>query len=78
MYQSIFGCRYIKGFKVDFFGWEKETERIVYESGGKIRSAKRHYTKAATGFGNPPPGTLIEYYEIILPDGKKARYKIYT
>lgn len=78
MYRSIFGYRYINGFKVDFFGWEKEKDRIVYEINGKIRTAKRHYTRAALGFGNPPPGALLEYYEIILPNGKKARYNIYS
>jgi hypothetical protein len=78
MYQSIFGYRYINGFKVDFFGWDAEKERIVYEIGGKIRTAARHYTRAAFGHGNPPPGTRLEYYQIILPNGKKVNYNIYS
>lgn len=78
MYQSIFGIRYINGFKVDIFGWNDKTEQIDYEINGKIRKAKRHYTKAAYGHGNPPPGTRLGYYEIILPTGKKAYYNIYA
>lgn len=78
MYQSIFGYRYIKGFKVDIFGWDDVFEKITYEINGKIRTAKRYYTSAALGFGNPPPGTLLEYYNIILPNGEKARYNIYA
>ena len=78
MYQSIFGYRYIKGYKVDIFAWDDVKERIDYEIGGKIRSAKRHYTRAALGHGNPPPGTVLEYYNIILPNGKTAKYNIYA
>lgn len=78
MHQSIFGYRYINGFKIDIFGWDDNNEKITYESGGKIRTAKRHYTRAALGFGNPPPGTRLEWYEIILPNGKKASYNIYS
>jgi hypothetical protein len=78
MYQSIFGYRYINDFKVDIFGWNDKTEQIDYEINGKIRKAKRHYTKAAMGHGNPPPGTRLEYYEIILPTGKKVYYNIYA
>lgn len=78
MYQSIFGYRYISGYKVDIFGWDDEHERIVYEIDGKIRTAKRNYTRAALGHGNPPPGTRLEWYTIILPNGKKATYSIYA
>ena len=78
MCQSIFGYRYIKGYRVDIFGWDDKHEKILYEIDGKIRKAKRHYTKAALGFGNPFPGTIIEYYQIILPNGKKAKYNIYA
>lgn len=78
MYQSMFGYRYINGYKVDIFGWDDVDEKIVYEINGKIRTAKRHYTKGALGFGNPPPGTLLEWYQIVLPNGKKARYNIYS
>ena len=78
MYQSIFGYRWIKGYRVDIFGWDDVKERIDYEINGKIRSAKRHYTRAALGFGNPPPGTILEWYNIILPNGKTARYNIYA
>lgn len=78
MYQSIFGYRYINGYKVDIFGWDDVNEKITYEINGKIRTAKRHYTRAALGFGNPPPGARLEWYEIILPNGKKAHYNIYA
>lgn len=78
MNNAVFGYRYIKGFKVDIFGWDDFHEQIHYEIAGKIRKAKRHWTRAALGFGNPPPGTIIEYYEIILPTGKKTRYNIYS
>ena len=78
MYRSFFGHRYIKGYKVDIFGWDDKSEKILYEIDGKIRKAKRHFTKAALGFGNPFPGTIIEYYQIILPNGKRAKYNIYA
>ena len=78
MYQSMFGYRYIKGYRIDIFGWDDLKEQIIYEVDGKIRQAKRHYTRAALGFGNPPPGTRLEWYEIILPNGKKAKYNIYA
>lgn len=78
MYRSMFGHRYINGYRVDIFGWDDVKEQISYEIGGKIRKAKRHYTRAALGYGNPFPGTLLEYYEIILPTGKKTRYNIYA
>lgn len=78
MYFSFFGYRYIDGYKVDFFGWDDVREQLIYEVNGKIRKAKRHYTRAALGFGNPYPGTRIEYYYIILPNGKKATYSVYA
>jgi hypothetical protein len=78
MYNSMFGYRYINGYKVDIFGWDDINEKIEYEINGKIRSAKRHWTCAAMGHGNPPPGTVIEWYQIILPNGKKTRYNIYA
>lgn len=78
MYNSMFGYRYINGYKVDIFGWDDINEKIEYEINGKIRSAKRHWTRAGTGHGNPPPGTVIEWYQIILPNGKKTRYNIYA
>lgn len=78
MYKSIFGYRYINGYKVDIFGWDDVNEKITYEIAGKIRTAKRHYTKAALSFGNPWPGTRLEYYQIILPNGKKVNYNIYA
>ena len=78
MYQSMFGYRYIGGYKVDIFGWDDKNEKILYEINGKIRTAKRHYTRAALGFGNPYPGTRLEYYQIILPNGKKVNYNIYA
>lgn len=78
MYQSIFGYRYINGYKVDIFAWDDKNEKISYEINGKIRTAKRHYTRAALGHGNPYPGTRLEYYQIILPTGKKVNYNIYA
>lgn len=78
MYQSIFGYRYIKGYRVDIFGWDGVREQIDYEIDGKCRKAKRHYTKNALGYGNPYPGTIIEYYILILPNGKKVKYNIYA
>lgn len=78
MYQSLFGHRYISGYRVDIFGWDDVTEQITYEIGGKIRKARRHWCRAALGHGNPPPGTRLEYYQIILPTGKKANYNIYA
>lgn len=78
MYRSMFGNRWISGYKVDIFGWDDVKEQIHYEINGKIRKAKKHWTKAALGFGNPYPGTIIEYYIIVLPNGKKVKYNIYA
>lgn len=78
MYNSFFGHRYINGYRADFFGWDDIKEQLLYEINGKIRKAKRHYTKAGMSHGNPFPGTIIEYYEIILPNGKKTRYNVYA
>lgn len=78
MYQSMFGYRWINGYKIDIFGWDDVKERIVYEINGRIRTAKRHYTRAAMGHGNPYPGTRLEWYQIILPNGKKVNYNIYA
>ena len=78
MYQSMFGYRWINGYKVDIFGWDDIKEQITYEINGKIRTAKRHYTRAALGHGNPFPGTRLEWYQIILPNGKKVNYNIYA
>lgn len=73
---SVYGYKNIKGYRMDVFGFNEEKDRICYEIGGKCREAKRHYV---CGFGgNPYPGTLIEYYNIILPNGKRARYSIYS
>ena len=74
----MFGYRWINGYKVDIFGWDDKTESIDYEINGKIRRAKRHFTRAALGHGNPPPGIRLEYYQIILPNGKKVNYNIYS
>ena len=76
MYQSMFGYRYIKGYKVDIFGWDDISEQIDYEINGKCRKAKRHYV--CPFGGNPYPGTIIEYYILILPNGKKVKYNIYA
>lgn len=78
MYNSMFGYRYINGYRVDIFGWDDVKEQISYEINGKIRKAKRHWTKAGMSLGNPPPGTIIEYYQIILPNGEKVKYNIYA
>ena len=40
MYNSMFGYRYINGYKVDIFGWDDIDEQIYYEIDGKIRKAK--------------------------------------
>lgn len=78
MYQSIFGYRWINGYRVDIFGWDDVKEHILYEINGKTRKAKRHWTRAALGHGNPFPGTRLEYYQIILPNGNKVNYNIYA
>jgi hypothetical protein len=78
MYRSKFGYRWINGYKVDFFGWDDVRDALLYEINGKIRRAKRHYTRAALGHGNPPPGTRLEYYQIILPTEQKVNYNIYA
>lgn len=72
---NFYEKKYIKGFQVDIFGWDDEADSIIYYS-DKTRKAKRNYVCAFGG--NPYPGTLIEYYNIILPNGKKARYSIYA
>ena len=74
----MFGNRWISGYKVDIFGWDDVKEQIHYEINGKVRKAKRHWTKAGLSLGNPYPGTIIEYYHIVLPNGKKVKYDIYA
>lgn len=70
---SLYGVHYIKGHAVDVYGYDSDKERITYcVDNGKERQAKRHYVLHGLG-GNPYPGTLIEYYDIILPNGKKTR-----
>lgn len=71
---NFFGYKYINGFKVDFFGYENNT--LYYECNGKTRKAKQHYV--CPFGGNPFAGTIIEYYIIILPNGKKKKYNIYA
>lgn len=64
-------------YAVDVYGYDKEKEQIIYcVDNGKERKAKLHYV---CGFGgNPYPGTLIEYYNIVLPNGKQTRLGIYA
>lgn len=73
---NFFGYKYIDGFKIDFFGWNDETDRLMYYSGDKVREAKRHYV--CPFGGNPFPGTIIEWFLIVLPNGKKRRYNVYA
>lgn len=73
---TFYGIKYINGFKIDIFGFDDEKEQMLYESGGKVRKAKRHYV--CKFGGNPYPGTIISWYQIILPDGKKHKYNIYA
>lgn len=76
MFNSVFGIKYINGERLDFYGFDWNTAQILYVSGNKSRKAKRHYV--CHFGGNPYPGTLIEYYNVILPTGKRARYSIYA
>ena len=78
MGNSYFGYHYVNGYRVDIFGWDDVREQIDYEINGKCRKAKRHYTRAGLALGNPYPGTIIEYYMLILPNGKKVKYNIYA
>ena len=71
---DLYGYHYINGYRVDVFGYERETGRILYEINGKIRKAKSNYV--CPFGGNPYPGTIIEYYILILPNGKKTRLNI--
>lgn len=71
---NFFGYHYIKGYRVDVFGYDPKTEQIDYEIGGKCRKAVKHYV--CKWGGNPYPGTLIEYYNLILPNGKRARLSV--
>ena len=74
--RNFYGYHYINGYRVDVFGYDPETERIDYEINGKCRKALKHYV--AKWGGNPYPGTLIEYYNLILPNGKRARLSVYA
>ena len=73
---GFYGKKYIKGFQIDIIGFEKETDRLLYISGSNTRKAKRNYI--CSFGGNPYPGTIIEFYNIVLPNGKKAKYNIYA
>ena len=72
--RNFYGYHYINGYRVDVFGYDPETEQIDYEIGGKCRRAKKNYV--CKWGGNPYPGTLIEYYNLILPNGKRARLSV--
>ncbi len=72
----IFRTHHIDGYAVDIFGYDTEKMCIVYEINGKVRTARQYYV--CPFGGNPFPGTLIEYYNIILPNGKKRRLNIYA
>ena len=72
--RNLYGKHYHNGYMVDVFGWDQTTDRIIYIIGNKIRMAKRYYV--CPFGGNPYPGTLIEYYNIILPNGKRIRLSV--
>ena len=72
---ELFRVHYLNGYKVDVYGYDEKTEQIIYCADGyKERKAKKHYV--CPFGGNPYPGTLIEYYNVILPDGRHARIEI--
>lgn len=71
---ELFRVHYINGYTVHVFGYNPDTEQIDYETGNRCRRAKKHYV--CPWGGNPYPGTVIEYYNIILPNGKRARLTI--
>lgn len=72
---ELYRKHYIKGHEVDAYGYNDEKQQIIYcVDNGKERRAKRHYV--ARFGGNPYPGTLIEYYVIILPNRKRIRLEI--
>lgn len=73
---GFYGYKYINGFKIDFFGFDDKKEQLLYHDGVRTRRAKRHYV--CPFGGNPFPGTIIEYYTIILPNGKHYKYNIYA
>lgn len=73
---NFYGYKYIDGFKIDFFGFDDKTEQLLYSDGYKVRKAVKHYV--CPFGGNPFPGTIIEWYQIILPNGKKKKYNVYA
>jgi len=72
--ENFYGYKYINGFKIDFFGFDNEKDQLLYHDGYKIRKATRHYV--CPFGGNPFPGTIIEWYQIILPNNKRVKYNI--
>ena len=73
---NFYGYKYINGFKIDFFGYDDKTEQLLYHDGHKARKAVKHYV--CPFGGNPFPGTIIEWYQIILPNGKRVKYNVYA
>jgi len=72
---ELYRKHYIKGHEVDVYGYNDEKQQIIYcVDLGKERRAKRN--SIALGHGNPYPGTLIEYYVIILRNKKRIRLEI--
>lgn len=72
--ENFYGYKYINGFKIDFFGFDNEKDQLLYHDGYKTRKAIRHYV--CPFGGNPFPGTIIEWYQIILPNNKRVKYNI--
>lgn len=69
----MFGYRWINGYKIDIFGWDDVKEQIIYEINGKIRTAKRHYTRAALGHGNPFPRHPFRMVSNYFTEWKKSK-----
>lgn len=64
---------YFKNFKIYLNG--KFDKHLYYSWGyGYERRAIEHYV--CPFGGNPYSGTIIEYYILILPNGKKYKYNI--
>lgn len=72
-----FGYYYFDGYKVDVFGYDRETDTYDYAVetpySSKVRKAAGHYVGAGKNEWRYPPYT---YINIIDPTGKKKKLKL--
>lgn len=80
MYNEFYEAHTINGYKMDFYGVEKDvlTYCYYYDPAVKMRKATLQLCEWAKHLhGNAPSGTKYGYYKIQLPNGKRVNYNVY-